>query len=200
LEVGLRLSVGQDALGAKEVGEESDLSESREENGDSFVAEEAFTEDFHEAVTLVGFVCGQIEQGGLTFGLSRGGLGAEDLLLVLICDELAGQVDDVRAGAVGRLKVELARRSPEGVADRGFPGLTVEGLLQVEGDRDVAGGKAKQSVALVVEVLTFVDERDVQEGRRLAVAQTGQQSFADQAEIRVPLFIDRRWADEFDVA
>ena len=54
MEVGLRLSVGQDALGAKEVGEESDLSESREENGDSFVAEEAFTEDFDEAVTLVG--------------------------------------------------------------------------------------------------------------------------------------------------
>jgi hypothetical protein len=200
LEVGLWLSVGQDTLGAKEVGEQSHLRESREEDRDPFVAEEAFAEDFDESLTLVGFVCGQIEQGGLTFGLSRGGLGAEGLLLGLIRDELAGEIDDVRTSAVSRLKVVCAGRHAQGVADGGFAGLTIEGLLQVEGDRDVTGGKAEQSVALVVEVLTLVDERDVQEGRRPAVAQSGQQSFADQAEIRVPLFIDRRWADEFDVA
>ena len=117
MEVGLRLSVGQDALGAKEVGEQAHLREGREEDGDPFVAEEAFTEDFHEAVALVGFVCGQIEQGGLTFGLSRGGLGAEGLLLGFIRDELAGQV------VIAKVNIDDSPMIPSKLGVKGIPTL-----------------------------------------------------------------------------
>ena len=176
------------------------MGESREENGHTFVAEEAFAEDLDESVTFIGFIRGQIEQGGLTFGLGRGGLGAEVGLLGFIRDEFAGQVDDVGAGSVGCLKVEFARSDAERVTNRRFPRLAVERLLQVEGHRDVTCRKAKQVVAFIVEVLPLVDERDVEEGMRGSLAQPGQQSLADQAEIWVPFFIDRRCADEFHIA
>ena len=162
LRVSLRLLVGHDALASQEVGEEAYLGEGREENRHAFVTKQPFAEDLHESAAFVAFVRGQVEQGCLALGLERRHIETEGSPLFFVGDELAGQVDDIGAGPVGRAEVFFAAAGAE--RPEQFAGLrfVVEGLLEVVGDRHVAGGQTQDREAVFVKVLPFIHQHGIE--------------------------------------
>ena len=195
LRVGLRLLVGHDALGAQEVSEETYLGEGREEDRHAFVAEQSFAQDLHEPAPFIGFVRGQVEEGGLAFGLEHRHVEAEGGALILIGDELTGQLHDVGAGPIGRAEVFLTAAGAEGPEQFAGLGFVVEGLLEVVGDRHVAGGQAQDREAFLIEVLALVHQRRIEHRGDGTGLQVRQELLADAGEVGMPLG-GRRWRSD----
>ena len=199
LGVGLGLLVGHDALGAEEIREQADLRKGREEDGHAFVAEQPFAEDLHQPTALIGLVGREIEERGLTFGLKRRDVETESRAFVLVDDEFAGQVDDIRTGPVGGAEVFLAAAGAE--RPKQFAGfrLMIERLFEIVSDRHVTRGQTEDRETILIEVLAFVHQHGVERRGDGAGLQVSEELLTDAGEVRMSLGACRGRSDQLDV-